>query len=315
MGGGSSPKPDPKIGEAALKSAEVGEKLMGWMQDQAKITNQWAEEDRSRWTDVFKPLQDQYISDAKSWDSAGRKNARAGAAQADTRIQARLTQGANERRAMALGVNPASGAFQSSQAKAGVDTSLAALGAGNIARRQVEQEAEGKMANAINMGSGLAVNPGTSMGISNGAMQSGASGAMSGYGQQGSLLNTQYQQQMQAHQANQGGLASLFGGLGSMAGLIFSSSKGVKTDKTKIPEGAALGAVRDMPVEEWTYKPGAGDGGRHIGPYAEDFHKATGRGDGKSIPAQDLLGVTLGAVRDLDEKVTRMMSGKHRKAA
>jgi len=313
MGGGNSsaPKPDPNIGLAAMKSAETGEKMFGWYQDQAEITNEWAAEDRGRWETVFRPLQDSYISAAQTWDSADRKNQRAASAMADTKLQARLADSGRVRQAMAMGVNPASGAFQSASRKAALDTGLAAAGAANLARRQVEAEAESKRANAINMGSGLSVNPATSMGISNNAMSVGGSAAMEGYNQQGSLLETQYDQQMQQWKANQKSQEGLFGAVGSLAGLFMPplgmlSSKEAKTDKKPLPKGMALGAIRDMPVEAWRYKPGMGDGGAHVGPYAEDFHKATGAGDGKSIPIVSAIGVTMGAIRDLDAKVSKL---------
>lgn len=316
--GGSAPKADKNIGIAALKSAELGESVFEWMRGQAEVTNDWAAEDRERQQSVFIPLQDEYISEAQNWDSPERKQAAASQAVADTRLQTRIAQGANDRRMMAMGVNPASGRALSANSKASLDGGLAAMGAGNLARRQVEGEADAKRANAINLGSGLAVNPATSMGLSNSAVGSGGQTAMQGYNQQGSLLNTQYQQQLQGWQASNSNIASLFGGLGSLAGLAFSSSKKLKTDKTAIPEGKALGAVRDMPVEEWTYRPGVEDGGRHIGPYAEDFQRATGKGDGKSIPAQDAIGLALGAVRDLDSKIDKLAAnltgGPKRKA-
>lgn len=304
MGGGSAPKPDKNIGIAALKSAETGEQLLSWMKDQSEITNAWAEDDRAREVDVFRPLQDAYIAEAQGWDSAARKGQQAAQAVGDVRQQERMAGQTRIRQAMAMGVNPNSGRFNSASAKAGLDGALAAVGAGNLARRRVEAEAESKRANAINMGAGLAVNPATSIGLSNGAMSNGASGAMQGYNQQGSLLNTQYQQQMQSWQAGQQGLMGVAGGAGALLGLL--SSKKVKTDKRKLPEGAALGAIRKMPVEQWRYKEGMGDGGEHIGPYAEDFAKATGQGDGKSIDVISAIGVTMGAIRDLDRKVSSM---------
>ena len=310
MGGSSAPKADPNIGLAALKSAQTGEQMLTWMQDQAKITNEWAAEDRGRWNDVFKPLQDQYIAEAKNWDSEGRKTSRANQAIADTQQRIAAADGTRVRQAMAMGINPASGRFGSSARKSALDAGLATVGAANVTRRQVEQEAEAKKANAINLGSGLAVNPATSMGISNGAIQAGGSAAMQGYGQQGSLLNAQYEQQLQSWQANQNSIAGVASGIGSLAGLAWGSSKRIKTDKRPVPEGVALGAIRKMPVEEWTYKPGVEDGGRHIGPYAEDFHRATGKGDGKSIPAQDVVGLALGAIRDLDRKIDRLGAGR-----
>ena len=81
------------------------------------------------------------------------------------------------------------------------------------------------------------------------------------------------------------------------------SSKKVKHDKKPVD---SLGAVRKMPVEQWTYNEGKGDGGTHVGPYAEDFAKATGVGDGSAIDPITMMGVTLGAVRQLDEQVQKL---------
>lgn len=304
-GGGSAPEPDKNIGRAALKSAKTGEAMLAWMQDQAAITNEWAADDRAREVEVFRPLQDAFIQEAATWDSAARKNEVAQQAVADVRQQTANAEAGRVRQAMAMGINPNSSRFMAAGRSASLDAGLAAAGAQNMARRRVEQEAEGKRANAINMGAGLAVNPGTSMSLSNGAIQAGGSAAMTGYGQQGSLLNTQYNQQLQSWQANQNGMSSLMGGLGTVAGMMLSD-KNAKTDKQPLPEGEALGAIREMPVEKWRYKPGRGDGGEHVGTYAQDFTKATGQGDGKTIDVISAIGVTMGAIRDLDKKVDKM---------
>ena len=306
MGGGSSaPEPDKNIGRAALKSARTGEAMLAWMQDQAAITNEWAADDRAREVEVFRPLQDAFIQEANTWDSAARKNEAAQQAVADVRQQTANAEAGRVRQAMAMGINPNSSRFMAAGRSAALDAGLAAAGAQNMARRRVEQEAEGKRANAINMGAGLAVNPGTSMSLSNGAIQAGGSAAMTGYGQQGSLLNTQYNQQLQSWQANQNSMSSMMGGLGTVAGIMLSDQN-AKTDKQPLPEGEALGAIRKMPVEKWRYKPGRGDGGEHVGPYAQDFAAATGQGDGKSIDMISAIGVTMGAIRDLDKKVDKM---------
>ena len=304
-GGGSAPEPDKNIGRAALKSARTGEAMLAWMQDQAAITNEWAADDRAREVEVFRPLQDAFIQEANTWDSAARKNEAAQQAVADVRQQTANAEAGRVRQAMAMGINPNSSRFMAAGRSAALDAGLAAAGAQNMARRRVEQEAEGKRANAINMGAGLAVNPGTSMSLSNGAIQAGGSAAMTGYGQQGSLLNTQYNQQLQSWQANQNSMSSMMGGLGTVAGIMLSDQN-AKTDKQPLPEGEALGAIRKMPVEKWRYKPGRGDGGEHVGPYAQDFAAATGQGDGKSIDMISAIGVTMGAIRDLDKKVDKM---------
>ncbi len=305
--GGSAPKADPNIGIAAKMSAETGQNMLTWMQDQAKVTNQWAADDRARYQDTFVPLQDQFIKDAQEFNTPQRQNARASEAAADVSLAAAQGRGQRSRQAMAMGVNPGSGRFINAEAKAGTDTALATAGARNLARRSVENEGRSMQANAINLGQGLGVNPATSMGLSNGAVQAGGSAAMQGYGQQGSLLNTQYNQQMQSWQAGQDSLGAVGGALGKLAGAyFFRSSEKIKHDKTPVPDGAALGAVRKMPVEKWTYNRGEGDGGTHVGPYAEDFAKATGSGDGKSIDVISMMGVTMGAIRDLDKKIANL---------
>lgn len=301
--GGGAPKPDKNIGIAAMKSAETGEAMLDWMKSQAETTNQWAAEDRDRYQSTFIPLQDQFIAEAQGYDTPERRAAAADAATADVALQGRLAGDARKRQAMAMGINPASGAFQAADARGATDLALAGAGARNLARKQIEETGRGLRANVINMGQGLAVNPGTSMGLSNGAAGAGFSGAMQGYGQQGDLLNMQYNQQMQQWQANQGALGAMGGALGTMAGLIWSS-KDVKHNKK--PSKDHLKAVEEMPVEEWTYDDGFGDGGTHVGPYAEDFAKATGRGDGKTINVIDAIGVTMGAVKELSTKVDKL---------
>jgi hypothetical protein len=206
-----------------------------------------------------------------------------------------------------MGVNPASGRYLNAQARGATDSALAVAGARNTARRTVDDQGRQLRASAINMGSGMAVNPSQSIGLSNQAGQTGFSGAMQGYGQQANILNQDFQNRMQSYEASQGALGGLFGGLGTIVGAMpagtlgFLSSKDAKTGKQ--PARGALKAVRDMPVEKWTYKPGMGDGKTHIGPYAEDFQKATGTGDGKTIDAITMTGVTMGAVKELAGKV------------
>lgn len=309
--GGSAPKPDPNIGIAAKKSAETGEMMFNFMKDQAQITNAWAAEDRDRFQSTFIPMQDRFISEANSFASPERKIAVQGQAAADMSLGLRQSRDAASRNAMAMGVNPASGRSAAASDRMATDSGLAIAGARNMAGRQVEDQGRALRAQAINLGAGAAINPATSMGISNGAITSGGNAAMAGYGQQGNLLNTQYQQQMQAWQAKQGALGGLGSAFGALAGLFLPSSKEIKHDKAPIK---ALDAVKGMPVEAWTYNEGEGDGRRHIGPYAEDFAKATGIGDGKSIDVVSMMGLTLGAVRELDQKVDKLAGLDDKKA-
>lgn len=308
--GGSAPSADPRIGQAAMMSAQTGERYLDFMIGQSGIANQWASEDRARYQNVFQPMEDRFIADAQGWDSPERKAAAAAEAQGDVALAARLGAEQRQRSAAAMGVNPASGAFQAAEAKGGLASSLATAGAGNMARRQIEAQADAKRADAINLGKGMAVNPGTSLGLASGAASQGFSGAMQGYNQQGDLLNKQYNQQMQAWQARQDQSSGLWGAVGNIAGMAFmASDENAKTDKKPVGR-SLLKAVESMPVEEWTYKPGVGDGGRHVGPYAQDFKRATGKGDGRTINVVDAIGTTMGAVQELSEKVDQLGAGR-----
>lgn len=304
--GKGAPKPDKNMGIAALKSAQTGEAMLSFMKGQSDVTNKWATDDRNRRINTFLPVEDKFIADSVGYDTPERRAAEAAAASGDIALQGRIAADGRRRQATAMGVNPASGRFINAEAKAGTDVALASAGAANLARRNVENTGRGLVANVVNLGMGSAVNPGTSMGLSNGAAGAGFGGAMQGYGQQANILGQQYDQQMQAWQAKQGMLGSIGGALGSIAGLAFGSSKKIKHDMK--PSSDNLSKLEAMPVEEWTYNEGEGDGGTHIGPYAEDFQAATGKGDGKTINVIDAIGVTMGAVKEVAAQVKKLAS-------
>jgi hypothetical protein len=301
-GGGGAPQPDPKSGEAALKSAEVGERYLGWMMDNSEQPRAWATEDRARWGEVFRPLEDRLVDTAANWDTPLRRMDRANAAEADVATGMAAARGATARTLAAQGVMPGSGRAAGAADTLTLQEGLARAGARNIAARQVEAEGEAKMGAAVNLGRGMAINPATSLQMASGMVAQGNQGAMTGYNQQASLLGRQHDQQMQAWQADQASSGALWGGIGQLAGLAFFSSKEAKTDK-RPPSRSMLGAVRKMPVQEWNYKKGMGDDARHVGPYAEDFQRATGKGDGRTIPVVDAVGAVMGAVQELDKKV------------
>lgn len=300
--------------------------------DASKQAQGWATKDRERYEGTFVPLQDEFIKQAQNWDSPERQQQMAAEAKADVLTNASQQRGATQRQMAGMGVNPTSGRY------AGVDragenaTALAAAGAQNNARNTVRNQAMSLKGDAINLGSGLGVNPATSLGLSSSTgsaafgttaannsqsaglgnmVGAGYQGAMNGYNSQASILNQQQQNKIQAQQMKNQSSSSLWGGIGSLAGMgmMAFSSKKLKENKKPIEDGAALDAVNSMPVEEWKYKDGVSDGGEHIGPYAEDFARVTGKGDGKMINMMDSLGLTMKAVQDLSKKVDRLSSG------
>lgn len=306
MGKKSPPTPDARIGDAAIRSAETGERYLSWMQGLSDTTMGWAQEDRDRYNQTFRPIEDRMAADAATYNSPERRQAAVSEAVADVRQQTALQQGAQTRSLAAMGVNPGSGRFAGERRRATAGAAMASAGAANLARRQVEATADAKMAGVASLGRGTAAMASSGMGQAANMGGAGFQGAMAGYGQMGDLLNTQYQQQMQAYQARQQMYGGIGGALGGIVG-AFMSSKETKTGNRR-PAVSVLDSVRQMPVEEWEYKDGMGDGGgrRHIGPYAEDFARATGLGDGKTISIIDAVGVSLGAVQELAEKVDRI---------
>lgn len=354
----SAPEPDPNIGKAAMKQAELGEDYLAMMREQYGVANArqaeqdklakqvteqqlaaaeqaqgWATDDRARYEDTFLPLQDEFIDKAKNWDSKENQEKSAAEAKADVLNNSNQQRQVAERNMASMGVDPTSGRFAGVERAGAQGTALAAAGAENNARNTVRNQGLALQADAINLGNGLAVNPAASLGLSSAsgqaAMQTtsannaqsagnasimgqGYQAAMAGYGNQANILNAQYNNQLNAWQAQNAADAqsssSLWGGIGSLAGLgvMALSSKDFKEDKK--PVDGALDQVNDMPVEEWRYKKGIADSGEneHIGPYAEDFQRVTGKGNGKAIPVMDAVGVTMKAVQELDRKVDKL---------
>lgn len=297
--------------------------------------NQWAEEDRARWKEKFQPLQDQYIDKAQNWDSAGKQSEAAAEAKADV---ASSYAGQNQQRERALaaqGVRPDSGAWTGVTKAADTSAALAGAGAQNQARKQLRNEAMALQGDALNIGSNLPSQAGSFMGtgmqagnsavgnnINNqnswrsniGIMNTGFEGAMTGWNNSANIwrnigkdrtdmLNYSDKMRNESMQGLMGGAGQLFGAVMGM------SSKEAKEDKREVR--GVLDALKEMPVEAWRYKPEAVDDGgeQHVGAYAEDFQRATGLGDGKRINLMDAIGVTMGAVKELAEKVESIKEG------
>jgi len=361
--GGDMPAPDPKIGEAALKSAQLGEQWLSFSKDafavsqerQAELdhlTKQLTEQQlgigkqaiedantaRDRYNTVFKPIEDSYVAEASNYGSADRQEAAAAEAGADVQSAAALARGTAEREATAMGIDPRSGRFAAVNKAGEVATALATADAKNKARTLTRDKGLALKEGVVNLGKGLPAQATQSASFALGAgnsaqglnlnannnymnttgiMGQGYAGGMSGYGQQAGILNNLYNSQMRGYEAKQAESASLWGGLGTAAGMILGgaetpwifSDENLKEDKAEIPEGQALEAVKAMPVEQWKYMPGIGDGEHHVGTYAQDFQEQTGSGDGHTINLQDALGITMKAVQDLDAKVERLALG------
>ena len=308
-------------------TTRVTEQQLGVATQQA----QWATEDRERYNSVFKPIEDQFIEEASNYATPEKQAQAAAEASADVKTAQAGAAEQNLRQSASLGINPTSGRYAGIDRATDMAYSLADAGAQNNARTAVRDKGLALKADVANLGRGLPAQSAQaqSLGLSasSGALglnqatnaqsmqaanivNSGYAGAMQGYAGMGSTLNQQYSTQVNAWQAEQQQKNSLWGGigeaLGGLAGFFMPSDENIKENKQPVKEGAALEAVEKMPIEEWDYKPGVEDEGRHIGTYAQDFQKATGKGDGKSIPVIDAIGITMKAVQDVSAKVDNL---------
>jgi hypothetical protein len=110
---------------------------------------------------------------------------------------------------------------------------------------------------------------------------------------------TNFPPQQQPYQSSSGWPAALgaIGG-GFMSALPFmpfmASDRNLKED-IKPVEGV-LERLKELPLFTWKYK---GDDTTHIGPMAQDFQKAFGVGDGKTLFFGDMLSVIMGSMKEL----------------
>lgn len=300
--------------------------------------------------DTFQPVERQMVDEAVNYDSAERKDAMAGQAAMEVGKQFAASRDANARAMARMGVNPNSGKFQVSANATAVQEALGKAAASTKARTDAENMGMMLRKDAAAFGRnmtgtaaqqyGLGLNAGNSAlsgnaganqqwANNNAIMNQGFQGAMSGNSSSASILNQQYQNQLAGWQAEQQSSSGLFGGIGSLvgtlggsaiskggwAGLFSMSSKDVKENKRPIREEDALEAVRKTPVESWKYKEGAGDGGTHVGPYAQDVQQNMGEQaapQGRMVDLVSLNGISMAAIQALDKKVQKLekQSGK-----
>ncbi|MEN5278940.1 tail fiber domain-containing protein [Brucella sp. TWI432] len=302
----------------------VTEQQLGIADQQAA----WAKSDRERYENKFKPIEDEFIAEATNYATEEKQAEAAARASSDVRAAQASAQEQDLRQSASLGINPGSGRYAGIDRATDMTYALADAGGKNNARQLVRDKGLALKADVTNLGRGLPAQSaqaqslglgasGSAVGLNQGAnaqsmqaagiVNSGYAGAMNGYAGMGQTLNQQYATQMAGWEAQQKANSSLFGGigeaLGGLAGFALSSDENVKENKKPVKDGEALKAIESMPVEEWDYKAGVEDEGRHIGTYAQDFQKATGKGDGKTIPVIDAIGITMKAVQDVSKKV------------
>lgn len=330
--------------ENGLLQKQVAEKQLASAEWQDGI----AKADRQRYEDIYRPVEDEFIAEARDYGSAENQAAAAATGMADVRQAAQVSRDAATRQAAAVGINPTSGRYAGIERSGELGESLAVAGAANNARTMVRDKGLSLKADVANLGRGVSAQAlataqgavGTqNAGVGNataaaagesnalatgltgrfnansqflgstGIVGAGFQGASQGYAQQANAMQGLYNADMNNYQAakkeSSDNFGAIMGAVGTGAGLLLSDEE-LKDGKAPIPEGEALDAVNNMPVESWRYKDGVADEGEHIGTYAQDFQKQTGKGDGHTIPIGDAIGLVMKATQDLDKKIDRV---------
>ncbi|OOY20890.1 hypothetical protein BMI86_10315 [Thioclava sp. DLFJ5-1] len=307
MGGSSKPKVAKVLTDGMKaggnQAAQTGRAAWDWFTGtQATRANQWASQDRQNWLQNYRPLMDRFVEQVGQDSAPGAILEAGNKAEADAAQKIKTAQATRLRQAISMGVNPQSGRFAAATENGAVDEALARVGAQNQGQMQQKQLANQEMLQAAQIGQGMQSSASTYLGQGTQAFQYGAQDLLTG-------LDAKIKGHTPIVSSGGGGQSSSpWGAIGSIAGLGMSlfSSKDFKEGKEEIGEGESLGAIRKLNVERWRYKPGIADGGAqdHIGAYAEDFTRATGQGDGKTIDIASAIGLTMGAIKDLDAKVS-----------
>ena len=101
--------------------------------------------------------------------------------------------------------------------------------------------------------------------------------------------------------ADDAGLAGLVGqGIGLAASIFAMSHSSLKTNIAPVENESILDGLRKLNINRWTYK---GEETTHIGPMAEEFHHIFGVGDGVTIELVDVMGVLLGAAKEIADMI------------
>lgn len=297
------------LGEAS-KNAERGD-------------DQW-----NQYKSVFQPIENKMAEEAMNYDSPEEVARREGLAAATVGRQFDNTQAQTSREMARMGVSPTSSLGSTAMTDQANARALATAGAVNKERNDTKLLGMSLRENAARFGRnqtgtsiagsqaalaggnsaagimGAQTNQGNAAGTGQGLL--GAAGGA--YNSMGNLGISQMQMQQQANAAGQAGLGSLVG-TGLMAGAMAFSSKDLKEEGAPVNDDEALAGLTKVPVESWKYQDGVADGGRHVGPYAEDMQAQFGdqvAPGGIGLDMVSVSGQHHAAIRALAKKVARL---------
>ncbi len=268
----SDPPPPPDLGPMADASAEVGRmaqqtarEQLDWAREQDTMNRETldrvlevqlpamrdqfenARADRSRWEDIFKPMEDEFAQYAKDYDTPERREAERAKSISDVSTQFDASRRNALQRLESYGVDPSQ--TRNSALDIGVRTAEAAakVGAASTSDKYVEGRGEQLRGQAIQLGRGLvggvgaqyagAVNAGsnavqggnattaTSSNAINSTMGWGNQ-ALGGFGASANIMSQGYGNELSGWNAGQQQTAGMLQGIGGIAGMAMGIKHG-----------------------------------------------------------------------------------------
>lgn len=278
--------------------------------------------------ETFRPIEKEVAREAMDYGSAADQERQAGQAVSDVGAQFDTQRAQNAREESALNLDPSSGAARAGDRLTDVAEALGKANAATGARVAAKDKGIALRSGAASFGRNMTNTAGQSLvnSVNSGATAANTAGA----GVQGSIAASNsaaqgFNGQYDAARINLSGAQAVSdanfkaaqmnadskAGIGQMIGMgaMMMSSRGLKRNKKSIDKDKALDGLAKQEVGEWDYKEGAGDGGRHIGPYAEDMHAEFGDTAAPGGVAIDVIsneGLQTAAIGALNDKVTRL---------
>ena len=320
-----------------LKSQlQTGQDVAAQQLADSKKASERSDEQWGQYQKTFQPIEEKMAKDAMDYGGEADQERATGQAAADVSQQFQSQREAAQRQLASMGVKPNSGTFMAQSRESDAAEAAARAAAMTGTRQAVKDKGVSLRAGAAAFGRNQTNTAGQQVGISTGtgsaATQSAGAGVGStlaagsslnaGYGAQigaansavqanlglGGLMNSAYGIQAQQAGAGMAGLGSLIGaGIGAYAmNPKAFSSKGFKEDGEPVSSEEAVDAFKRIPVESWKYKDGIADGGRHVGPYAEDVQRELGdevAPGGKVIDLVSMSGAQTAAIKGLADKL------------
>lgn len=215
-GGGSAPAPDPNIGLAQRKQAELAEKqyadfqaniwpvLKAQSEAQTKNSNDLAAQQLAmgkkqealtdqyteQYNNVFKPLTNSLVAEANNYDTYGNVENQSALAVGDVNTAYNTQRQAQRQQMQAYGIDPTSGRYQGQMNAMDIGQGASAAAAATQARTAATQLGWNKKLAAAGLGAGIATNQVNSFNAALGAGNSSLSAGNNGIASINALGNS-----------------------------------------------------------------------------------------------------------------------------